>query len=187
MVLQETTSSKQSFLGSFHCHTWAVYLRKDHPALVEIHAHIITVWTCLLWVILKNLLFAWRLEGTEHYSLLILESVVHHFNWAQNQSSGSFTFPLGVLQEGRGFSVLPGFGNCWNFSACNCILNISASLNILHCPICLRLLLRVSLTFNGCQWLLLLFKGLNHRDNTDDPLISILAYVDLQTWFPHVK
>lgn len=49
----------------------------------EIHAHVITVWVCLLWVFVKNLLFVWELERTEHYSLLILELVVHHFNWAK--------------------------------------------------------------------------------------------------------
>lgn len=56
---------------------------KRPPCDGEIHAHIITVWVCLLWVFVKNLLFVWELERTEHYSLLILELVVHHFNWAK--------------------------------------------------------------------------------------------------------
>lgn len=96
-VLQERASIQQeSFFRSFPCHTWAVYLLKDH------HAHIFTVWSCLLLAIMKNLQFYWGLDGAEYYSRLILESVVHHFNWAKNQNAGMVTFPLGVVQEDRG-------------------------------------------------------------------------------------
>lgn len=140
-----------------------MYLLKDHLVLVEILASIITVWMCLLWVIIKNLLFAWELEGKEHYSLPILQSVVHHFNWAKNQSSGRITFPLGVLQEGRGFSSLSGFAGIPQL-----VTAFQISLHLwLYWLLHICLWLNLSLIINGYQWLLLLFKGWSHWNNME--------------------
>lgn len=70
-------------LRSFHCHTWAMYLPKDYLVMVKYTCTSHYCLSVLLWMFVKNLLFVWELERTEHYSLLILELVVHHFNWAK--------------------------------------------------------------------------------------------------------
>lgn len=101
-------------LRSFHCHTWAMYLPRDHLVMVK-YIHTSLLYECVALDVCKE--FTICLGTWENRTLFSTDSGVSSpsFQLSQkNWSSGRITFSLGVLQECRGFSALPEFSNCWN-------------------------------------------------------------------------